>query len=60
MQAQRAQEILASEDVIPVVHDGVSVWIDSVNVHDATAKVHNENNKGNTKTVPVQELKELH
>jgi H-type small acid-soluble spore protein len=59
MDVQRAQEIIASERIIPVMNQGVPVWIESVDAIRGTASVHEENNKLSKKTVSVQELTEL-
>ncbi|UUZ81667.1 H-type small acid-soluble spore protein [Paenibacillus sp. P26] len=58
MQANRAQEILKSDDKINVKLNGVSVWIDSVDVSQQTAKVHPEDRPDDTRVVAVDELRE--
>jgi small acid-soluble spore protein H (minor) len=59
MQVQRAQEILTLDNKIDVELNGVPVWIDSVDPQKETAKVHNEENPGETKIVSVEQLQEV-
>ncbi|MBO8170276.1 MAG: H-type small acid-soluble spore protein [Bacillaceae bacterium] len=58
MDVSRAQEILQSREKIDVYHQNTPVWIDEVNQADRTARVHDETNPAEQKTVPVQELEE--
>lgn len=60
MDVNRAQEILATDDKIIVKLDGVPVWIDSIDASQKTAKVHNETNPAEARTVNVQQLQEIH
>jgi small acid-soluble spore protein H (minor) len=59
MHVQRAQEIITLENKIAVELNGVPVWIDSVDPQKETAKVHNEENPGEAKTVSVEQLQEV-
>ncbi|WP_281884566.1 H-type small acid-soluble spore protein [Paenibacillus sp. YYML68] len=59
MKVQRAQQILNATHKIEVDHNGVAVWIDSVNEEQSTAKVHAEDCPADMKTVSVEELQEV-
>ncbi|MFC0213266.1 H-type small acid-soluble spore protein [Paenibacillus chartarius] len=59
MKAYRAQEILNADERIDVELNGVSVWIDSVDMGKETAKVHVEDNPADVKIVMVDELQEI-
>lgn len=59
MDASRAQEIIQAHNKIGVVHNGVFVWIDSIDANKQTAKVHVEDNPRDAKTVPVEQLTEV-
>ncbi|MFH5186471.1 small, acid-soluble spore protein, H family [Paenibacillus sp. TAB 01] len=59
MKVFRAQEILQSEAKIEVELHGVSVWIDSVDAEQETAKVHVEHQPADAKVVAVEELQEI-
>ncbi|WP_248928752.1 H-type small acid-soluble spore protein [Paenibacillus hamazuiensis] len=59
MQANRVQEILQSDKKIDVQWNGMSVWIDSVDTQNQTAKVHAESNPADTRVVSVTELQEV-
>jgi small acid-soluble spore protein H (minor) len=60
MEVNRAQQILSTDDKIPVQLNGTPVWIDSVDAKEQTATVHNENNPADTRTVKLRELQEVH
>jgi small acid-soluble spore protein H (minor) len=55
----RAQEILQSEAKIEVELNGVSVWIDSVDAEQKTAKIHVEQQPADARVVSVEELQEV-
>ncbi|NOU94594.1 small, acid-soluble spore protein, H family [Paenibacillus sp. LMG 31456] len=59
MKVYRAQEILQSDAKIEVELNGVSVWIDSVDPTQETAKVHVKQKPADTKVVSVEELQEV-
>lgn len=59
MNVHRAQQILQSAQKIEVEHNGVSIWIDSVDAGSETAKIHVEQNAANAKVVSVEELVEV-
>jgi len=59
MNVERAQEIVAAKDFIPVMNQGISVWIDKVNASEGTARVHEESDESVVMTVPVEQLIEL-
>ncbi|OXM84463.1 H-type small acid-soluble spore protein [Paenibacillus rigui] len=59
MKVFRAQEILQSEAKIDVELNGVSVWIDSVDADQQTAKVHVEHQPADARVVAVEELQEV-
>ncbi|MBE1447380.1 H-type small acid-soluble spore protein [Paenibacillus sp. OAS669] len=59
MKLYRAQEILKSEEKIDVELNGVSVWIDSVDLEKETAKVHVELQPADSRVVPVDQLQEV-
>ncbi|MCR8636688.1 MULTISPECIES: H-type small acid-soluble spore protein [Paenibacillus] len=59
MKLYRAQEILQSEAKIEVELNGVSVWIDSVDPAQETAKVHEEQRPAEARVVSVEELQEV-
>lgn len=58
MDVNRAQEILRTERTVDVNHEGLQVWIDSINPSDRTATVHAKNNPDKHITVPVDQLQE--
>lgn len=58
MDVTRAQEILRTEQTVDVSHEGLQVWIDSVNQSDRTATVHAKNNPDKQITVPLDQLQE--
>jgi small acid-soluble spore protein H (minor) len=59
--AERAQEIYQSKDTIPVQLDsGQSVWIEKVDRENGVATVQVGSNPGNTETVNVERLREVH
>lgn len=61
MNAERAQQIYNSPDIIPVrLDDGQSVWIEKVDTSKGVATVKVGDNPTNTETVPVDRLKEVH
>lgn len=59
MNLYRAQQILSSDEKINVELNGVSVWIDSINAEEKTAKVHAEHQPADTRAVPLEELEEV-
>lgn len=59
MEANRAEEIMKANERVEVVHNGVYVWIDSVDTNKQTAKVHAEKNPADAKVVAVEELMEV-
>jgi small acid-soluble spore protein H (minor) len=59
METDRAQQIMEAHEKIGVVHNGVYVWIDSVDSNKGTAKVHVEDNPRDAKIVPVEQLMEV-
>ncbi|USG65245.1 H-type small acid-soluble spore protein [Brevibacillus ruminantium] len=58
MDLNRAQEIIRSTDKIEVQYQGKSVWIDGVDEHTETARVHTEGNPTDSMTVDVRQLDE--
>lgn len=58
MDATRAQEIVKTDQNINVKHEGVSVWIDSVDSANSTATVHSTNDPSKRKQVRLAELQE--
>ncbi|GGG21466.1 H-type small acid-soluble spore protein [Paenibacillus abyssi] len=58
MDAMRAQQIVQSEDTIPVHLEGQSVWIEKVDTTNGMAAVHLEDNPNHKQTVPVDRLQE--
>mgnify|MGYP001316297233 FL=1 len=58
MNVDRACEILQSEKVYDVYHQGIPVWIESVDVKKGVACVNERENGENQKLVPVEELTE--
>ncbi|XEC95545.1 H-type small acid-soluble spore protein [Paenibacillus tarimensis] len=58
MDAKRAQQILQSEDTIPVHFEGNPIWIEEVDEARGTARVDSEINPGQKQTVPVERLEE--
>ena len=58
MDLQRAQEIYQAEEKIDVQWNGASVWIDSIDLEQGTARVHMENDPAVVETVPVNSLRE--
>ncbi|TJY42735.1 H-type small acid-soluble spore protein [Cohnella pontilimi] len=61
MNAERAQEIIQSKDTIPVhLDDGQSVWIEKVDKANGVATVQVGTKPGNTQTVDVDRLREVH
>lgn len=59
MDLRRAQEIIASEDVIKVEHKGKSVWISEVRAENNTVKVKRDIFSDQLMEVPVSELTEV-
>ncbi len=57
MNTKRAKEILDSNDMIQVLHDGASVWLEKV--EGDYAKVKNLSTNIEEK-IPVNELHEVH
>ena len=58
MNVDRACEILQAEEKFDVFHNGLPVWIDSIDVKRGAACVREENQSGEMKEVPVEELQE--
>lgn len=58
MRFQRAQEILASPDIIEVLYHGTPVWIETVNQEEETARIKADALPEKEKTVSVNELQE--
>lgn len=58
MNLDRACEILQSKEVYDVYYNGTPVWIDSIDVKRGAASIHEGEDAGNKKEVPVEELKE--
>jgi small acid-soluble spore protein H (minor) len=59
MDVQRAKEIINSSDEVKVLLQGQSVWIESVDATTQTATVHAQGTEAQSKSVLVQELKEV-
>lgn len=59
MDLRRAQEILASEDIIKVEHKGKSVWISEVRAENSTVKVKRDIFSDQLIEIPVVELTEV-
>lgn len=59
MNLYRAQQILSADEKIDVELNGVSVWIDSIDAEEETAKVHAEHQPADTRVVAVKELQEV-
>jgi small acid-soluble spore protein H (minor) len=55
---KRAQEIMASSDIIEVSYHGIPVWIETVNPEDETVRIKADALPYKEKTVPVDELQE--
>lgn len=60
MQLQRAQEIIQADAKITVALNGTSVWIESVDAEKNMAKIHLEEKPNDVRTVPVEQLEEVH
>jgi len=59
MDLKRAEEILASNDIIKVEHKGKSVWISEVRSENSTVKVKRDVFSDQVIEVPVAELTEV-
>ncbi len=59
MDLRRAEEILASQEVIKVEHKGKSVWISEVRAENSTVKVKRDIFSNQITEVPVTELTEV-
>jgi small acid-soluble spore protein H (minor) len=58
MDVNRAQQILQSPDKIEVQYQGKPIWIDGVDENTQSARIHEENNPGQTMVVPLNQLVE--
>ncbi len=56
MDFSRAQQILNSKDTIEVLHNGSSVWIESLSAGNNTATVRTMDERGMAREVNVTEL----
>lgn len=59
MEASRAQQILQGTENVDVRLNGVSVWIDQVDLADKSAKVHAEHDPSDVRTVSCEQLQEV-
>ncbi|WP_093042723.1 small acid-soluble spore protein H [Thalassobacillus cyri] len=58
MNAQRAQDIAFSSDMVQVTYNGESVYIEHVDETSGTATIHPLNNPEQKQSVPVDNLQE--
>lgn len=58
MNIQRAQEILQSEETIPVYLNGKSVWLEEIFPESRMVLLHDKENPSDQQTVSADELKE--
>lgn len=58
MDVQRAKEIAGDPDMLNVTYNDVPIYIENVNEHSGTAKVHTIHSPEYEYEVPVQNLKE--
>jgi small acid-soluble spore protein H (minor) len=58
MDFERAKEIYNSPDTIEVLYNGSSVWIESLDPRNKTARVISNGIQGKEATVPVNDLEE--
>jgi len=58
MNVVRAQQIIQSVEKITVTYNGSPVWIDEVDGQTMTARVHPENQPGQSMTVALDQLNE--
>ncbi|MGD8190602.1 H-type small acid-soluble spore protein [Brevibacillus ginsengisoli] len=58
MNANRALQIINSEEKIQVTFQGTPVWIDGVEEETQTARVHTEGDPKDTKRVAIKQLVE--
>jgi small acid-soluble spore protein H (minor) len=58
MDKKRAKEIISSPITISVIHDGLPIYIESVNENDETANIHSIKQPNITKEVPLSSLLE--
>ncbi|MBB5171974.1 small acid-soluble spore protein H [Texcoconibacillus texcoconensis] len=58
MDAQRAQEIVSTQDMINVVYNGDKVFIEHVDESEGKATVHPLDNPEQKQSVSVNDLKE--
>lgn len=59
MDINRASQILDSEKIITVLHNGAPVWIESLNVPENKASINLLGDKQGIKEIPVVELMEV-
>ncbi len=59
MKFERAQEILATPDMIEVLYQGTPIWIEKLNPGNQSAFISGDSLPGRTKTVPVSQLVEI-
>ncbi len=59
MDLRRAEEILASQEVIKVEHKGKPVWISEIRAENSTVKVKKDIFSDQVMEVPVNELTEV-
>ncbi|WP_135554917.1 H-type small acid-soluble spore protein [Paenibacillus cymbidii] len=58
MEASRAQQILKGNDTVDVKLNGVSVWIDQVDLANRSVKIHAQHNPADVRTVSCEQLEE--
>ncbi|AXI09966.1 small acid-soluble spore protein H [Oceanobacillus sp. 143] len=58
MDAQRAQEITSSPDIIDVTYNGEAIYIEHVDEQNGTATIHFLNEPNNKQSVSVTSLNE--
>ena len=58
MNVSRAQQIIESEKEIEVLHNGTSVWLQSVDESRQTARAYTKDQPDNEMNIPVNELQE--
>ncbi|WP_026477548.1 H-type small acid-soluble spore protein [Alkaliphilus transvaalensis] len=59
MDARRAQEIIESNEKIPVQYNGQSIWIAGVNPNKNTAEIKQDMFSNDVMEVPLKELREV-
>lgn len=58
MDQKRARDIASSPTMINVTHNGMPIYIESVNQNNGTAYIHPLSQPDNTQEVPLTSLKE--